>query len=651
MALLTLHNAELAFGGGALLNKSNLVIEPNERVCLVGRNGAGKSTLLKVLDGRIQLDDGSLLINNDVKIARLEQDPPTASTMSAYDFVASGMENAGVVLSQYHEQLHIIAEDCSEKAMNKLQRLQEQIDQLNAWQLDSKINQILDRLAIDPEITLDQLSGGWLRKVALAKALVNDPDLLLLDEPTNHLDVGTIEWLEQFLMSFQGSIVFISHDREFIRRLATRIVDIDRGKLSSWPGGYEDYLIAKEEALRVEDEQNAEFDRKLAIEETWIRQGIKARRTRNEGRVRALKSLRQERSERTNVQGKAKIIVDEAARSGKIIFETEGLTYSYDDLRIVRDFSTTIMRGDKIALVGRNGCGKSTLLKLLLGNLEPDQGTVKCGTKLEVAYFDQYRDALDPEKTVVDNLAEGKQEVEINGNKRHVLGYLQDFLFHPDRARTPVKALSGGEKNRLLLAKIFLKPSNFLILDEPTNDLDVETLELLEELLANYQGTLLLVSHDRSFVDNTVTHTWFFDGNGNIQQFVGGYSDAVRHKAQSEASVANDKGSNVKDHSFKDNNVKEKKPTTAVEKTVSKAPAKKKKLSYKIQLELDGLPALLEQLEEQVGTLQETINTPEFFTKDKKEADQFLALLAETEEKLDTAFARWEELDELQNGE
>ena len=505
MALLTLHNAELAFGGGALLNKSNMVIEPNERVCLVGRNGAGKSTLLKVLDGRIQLDDGSLLINNDVKIARLEQDPPTANTMSAYDFVASGMETAGKVLTQYHEQLHIIAEDCSEKALNKLQKLQEQVDQLDAWQLDSKINQILDRLAIDPEITLDQLSGGWLRKVALAKALVNDPDLLLLDEPTNHLDVGTIEWLEQFLMSFQGSIVFISHDREFIRRLATRIVDIDRGKLSSWPGGYEDYLIAKEEALRIEDEQNAEFDRKLAIEETWIRQGIKARRTRNEGRVRALKSLRQERSERTNVQGKAKIIVDEAARSGKIIFETEGLTYSYEDLRIVRDFSTTIMRGDKIALVGRNGCGKSTVLKLLLGDITPDEGTVKCGTKLEVAYFDQYRDALDPEKTVVDNLAEGKQEVEINGNKRHVLGYLQDFLFHPDRARTPVKALSGGEKNRLLLAKIFLKPSNFLILDEPTNDLDVETLELLEELLANYQGTLLLVSHDRSFVEETVT--------------------------------------------------------------------------------------------------------------------------------------------------
>lgn len=636
MALLTLHNAELAFGDHPLLNKSNLVIEPNERVCLVGRNGAGKSTLLKVLDGRIQLEDGTLLINTDVKVARLEQDPPTASTLSAYDFVASGMENAGEILKAYHHQLHVIAEDCSEKQLNKLQRLQEQIDQLDAWQLDSKINQILDRLAIDPESTLDQLSGGWLRKVALAKALVNDPDLLLLDEPTNHLDVGTIEWLEEFLLSFQGAIIFISHDREFIRRLSTRIIDIDRGNLSSWPGGYDEYLIAKEEALRVEEEQNSEFDRKLAIEEKWIRQGIKARRTRNEGRVRVLKSLRNERADRQNVLGKAKINIDAGTRSGKIIFEAEHVAYSYDELCIVRDFSCAIMRGDKIALVGRNGCGKSTLLKLLLNQLQPDAGEIKCGTKLEVAYFDQYRGELDPEKSVMDNLAEGKQEVEVNGIKRHVLGYLQDFLFHPERARTPVKALSGGEKNRLLLAKIFLKPSNLLILDEPTNDLDVETLELLEELLANYKGTLLLVSHDRSFVDNTVTNTWFFDGNGNVQQFVGGYSDAMRHKTQSEV-PAQPVVSDVKAPAKKD-----------------KAPVKtvaKKKLSYKLQLELDGLPRLLEELEENVESFQATINTPEFFTKDKTEADTFLAQLAQAEALLEKTFMRWEELEELHNGE
>lgn len=631
MALLTLHNAELAFGDNPLLNKTDLVIEENERVCLVGRNGAGKSTLLKVLDNRIQLDDGSLLINNDVKVARLEQDPPSASTMSAYDFVASGMDEIGEILKAYHHQLNVISTDCSEKELNKLAKLQEKLDQLDGWQLDSKINQILDRLAIDPEVGLDQLSGGWLRKVALAKALVNDPDLLLLDEPTNHLDVGTIEWLEQFLKSFKGSIVFISHDREFIRRLSTRIIDIDRGNLNSWPGGYDEYLIAKEESLRVEEEQNAEFDRKLAIEEKWIRQGIKARRTRNEGRVRALKAMRNERSDRQNVQGKAKINIDSASSSGKIIFEAENVAYRFDDLVIVKDFSTTIMRGDKIAFVGRNGCGKSTLLKLFLDQLQPDSGTMKCGTKLEVAYFDQYRDLLDPEKSVMDNLAEGKQEVEVNGLKRHVLGYLQDFLFHPQRARTPVKALSGGEKNRLLLAKIFLKPSNLLILDEPTNDLDVETLELLEELLANYKGTLLLVSHDRSFVDNTVTHTWFFDGNGLVSQFVGGYSDALRHKLQSEQPAV----TAVK---------------TKTDKTVKKEPVKTaKKLSYKMQLELDGLPRLLEELETKIETIQTLINAPEFFTKEQKETDKTLAELSQTEQQLEEAFARWEHLEEIQN--
>ena len=632
MALLTLHNAELAFGDTPLLDKTDLVIEENERVCLVGRNGAGKSTLLKVLDKQIQLDDGSLLINNDIKVARLEQDPPSASTMSAYDFVASGMDEIGEILKEYHHQLNVISTDCSEKELNKLAKWQEKLDQLDGWQLDSKINQILDRLAIDPEIGLDQLSGGWLRKVALAKALVNDPELLLLDEPTNHLDVGTIEWLEQFLKSFKGSIVFISHDREFIRSLSTRIIDIDRGNLSSWPGGYDDYLLAKEEALRVEDEQNAEFDRKLAIEEKWIRQGIKARRTRNEGRVRALKDMRNERSARQNVQGKAKINIDSASSSGKIIFEAEHVDYSYDDLVIVKDFSTTIMRGDKIAFIGRNGCGKSTLLKLFLDQLQPDSGNMKCGTKLEVAYFDQYRDILDPEKSVMDNLAEGKQEVEVNGQKRHVLGYLQDFLFHPQRARTPVKALSGGEKNRLLLAKIFLKPSNLLILDEPTNDLDVETLELLEELLANYKGTLLLVSHDRSFVDNTVTHTWFFDGNGAVSQFVGGYSDAWRHKQQSEQSVA----------------VAPAKVKT--EKTIKKEPIKTtKKLSYKMQLELDGLPRLLEELETKIETVQALINAPDFFTKEQQETDKTLAELTQTEQQLEEAFARWEHLEEIQN--
>lgn len=635
MSLLTLHNAEIAFGERALLDKINLVIEPNERVCLVGRNGAGKSTLLKVLESKIQLDDGNLLINRDIKIARLEQDPPCASEMNAYDFVASGMEYAGEALKEYHHQLHVIAENCSETELNKLQTLQEKIDQLDAWQLDSKINQILDRLSISPETALNELSGGWLRKVALAKALVNDPDLLLLDEPTNHLDIIAIEWLEQFLLNIKGAIVFISHDREFIRRLSTRIIDIDRGNLSSWPGGYDDYLVAKEEALRVEDDQNAEFDRKLAIEEKWIRQGIKARRTRNEGRVRALKALRVERSARQNVMGSAKINVDEGMKSGKIIFDVENISYSYEDSLIIKNFSCNIMRGDKIAFVGRNGCGKSSLLKLLLGELCVDQGSLKCGTKLDVAYFDQYRDTLDPEKSVMDNLAEGKQEVEINGQPRHVLGYLQDFLFHPERARTPVKALSGGEKNRLLLAKIFLKPSNLLILDEPTNDLDVETLELLEELLANYKGTLLLVSHDRSFVDNTVSHTWFFDGKGNIEQFVGGLSDASRHKTRSEALLKPQVDARI-------NEIKKKNNKAVV--------TPERKLTYKEQLELDKLPELLETLENRVNTLQASINTADFFTKNKHDADDFLAKLAKAERELEDAFNRWGALEQIKDG-
>ncbi|MFO6422144.1 ABC transporter ATP-binding protein [Motilimonas sp. KMU-193] len=638
MALITLQNADLAFGDNPLLDRADLVIEPRERVCLVGRNGAGKSTLLKVLCGEIQLDDGRIVKNNDVKIARLEQDPPQVEGVTAYEYVASGMEEVGKAVTEYHILSHELGDAPTDQQLKRLEQLQEQLDLHNGWQLDTKINQTLALLEIDPDIALDQLSGGWQRKVALAKAMVSEPDLLFLDEPTNHLDVATIEWLEQFLLNFAGSIVFISHDRAFIRRLATRIVDIDRGNLTSWPGDYELYLERKEEALRVEEEQNAEFDRRLAQEEVWIRQGIKARRTRNEGRVRALKAMRQERSQRINVMGKAKINVDEAVRSGKIVFEAEHLRYEFDQQPIVNDFSFTIQRGDKIALIGPNGCGKSTLLKIMLGELAVQGGKLKCGTKLEVAYFDQYRDKLDPEKSVMDNLAEGKQEVEVNGKMRHVLGYLQDFLFHPKRARTPVKALSGGEKNRLLLAKIFLKPSNLLILDEPTNDLDVETLELLEELLANYKGTLLLVSHDRYFVDNTATHSWVFKGEGEVETFVGGYSDAraildqrVEQQKQLQPEVA--------------------KPTETVQVDKKPTPVKKNKLSYKLKLELEQLPSLLEDIESEMEALQAQVNDPEFFSRPSDETSTKLNKLAELEQQLETALERWEELEALQTGE
>lgn len=637
MALLTINNGQLAFGDHPLLDKSDFALQENERVCLVGRNGAGKSTLMKVIAGDIIMDDGKLQINQDVVVSRLEQDPPRNESGTVFDYVSEGLAEAGKYLKEYHRLLDLLETDPSESNINKLSRAQEKIDHLNAWHFDMRIQSVLESLKLDGHMLLTDLSGGWQRKAALARALVSDPDVLLLDEPTNHLDVTTIEWLETFLKDFKGSIIFISHDRAFIQSMATRIVDLDRGNLSSYPGNYEEYLLAKEEALRVEADQNAQFDKVLAQEESWIREGIKARRTRNEGRVRALKQLRRERSERREVMGKANIQVDESNRSGKIVFEAENLHYSIDGKNIVKNFSFNVMRGDRIALIGANGCGKSTLLKLMLDQLQPDSGKLHCGTKLEVAYFDQYREALDPEKTVIDNLADGKQEVTVGGRERHALSYLQDFLFSPKRARQPVKALSGGEKNRLLLARLFLRPNNLLILDEPTNDLDIETLELLEELLANYQGTLLLVSHDRQFVDNTVMTSWIFEGEGQIEEFVGGYHDAQRQRANVQA--ARDAMAPT---------VKEKaEPVAATTQKVEQV-AKPKKLSYKLQRELEQLPETLEKLENEITELQEKVNDASFFQQDPKKTDEVLGRLAEAEQELEVAFERWEELEALQ---
>ncbi|EPU2896468.1 ABC transporter ATP-binding protein [Vibrio vulnificus] len=636
MALLTIHNGQLAFGDNPLLDKADFVLQEHERVCLVGRNGAGKSTLMKVLAGEVILDDGKLQITQDVVVSRLEQDPPRNEPGTVYDYVASGLAEIGEQLKIYHDLLDLVAQDPTEKNINRLARVQEQLDHANAWRFEDRVKHVLAALKLDAETKLTDLSGGWQRKAALAKALVCDPDVLLLDEPTNHLDVTTIEWLETFLKDFRGSIIFISHDRAFIKAMATRIVDLDRGKLASFPGDYDNYLVEKEEMLRVEEMQNAEFDKKLAQEEVWIRQGIKARRTRNEGRVRALKKLREERQNRVDVQGKAKIQIDDAARSGKIVFEAEKLQFSFDGKKIVDDFSFNIMRGDRIALIGPNGCGKSTVLKLLLDQLKPESGRLHCGTKLEVAYFDQYREILDPEKTVIDNLADGKQEVTVGGRERHALSYLQDFLFSPKRVRTPVKALSGGEKNRLLLARIFLKPNNLLILDEPTNDLDIETLELLEELLANYQGTLLLVSHDRQFVDNTVTTSWIFEGEGKIEEFVGGYHDAQQQRKQ--AIEARE----VMEKSAPKSKVVEETPKTAPAKNTSK------KLSYKLQRELEALPAKLEQLEVDIEALQEQVNSAEFFAQPVETTQPVLEQLAALEQELEIAFERWEELEAMQ---
>ncbi|USD61896.1 ABC transporter ATP-binding protein [Vibrio sp. SCSIO 43140] len=637
MALLTIHNGQLAFGDHPLLDKTDFALQENERVCLVGRNGAGKSTLMKVLAGDIIMDDGKLQITQDVVVSRLEQDPPRDQAGTVADYVAEGLAEVGEQLKQYHTLLELVAQDPSESHINRLAKVQESLEVSGAWRFEDRIKNILGALKLDGNTLLTDLSGGWQRKAALARALVCDPDVLLLDEPTNHLDVTTIEWLETFLKDFRGSIIFISHDRAFIRSMATRIVDLDRGQLVSFPGDYEKYLVEKEEVLRVEEMQNAEFDKKLAQEEVWIRQGIKARRTRNEGRVRALKKLREERKGRREVQGKVNLKLDDTSRSGKIVFEATDLSYQIEGKTIINNFSFNIQRGDRIALIGPNGCGKSTLIKLLLDQLTPSSGKLKCGTKLEVAYFDQYREALDPEKSVIDNLADGKQEVMVGGRERHALSYLQDFLFAPKRARTPVKALSGGEKNRLLLARIFLKPNNLLVLDEPTNDLDIETLELLEELLGNYQGTLLLVSHDRQFVDNTVTASWIFEGNGVIEEFVGGYHDAQQQRQQ------------VLDARKAYEPVKEnKKQPVEQDKKATTVNSKPKKLSYKLQRELEALPALLEQLEQEIEQLQETVNDPAFFAKPVDETQPILDSLSAKEQELNVAFERWEELEAMQ---
>ena len=636
MALLTINSGLLAYGDHPLLDKADFSLQENERVCLVGRNGAGKSTLMKVLAGEVTLDDGKLTITQDVTVSRLEQDPPRNQESTVFDFVAGGLSEAGEQLKIYQDLLDLVANEPTDQNINKLSRVQEQLEHSGAWRFEDRIKNVLGALQLDGHVNLTDLSGGWQRKAALARALVCDPDVLLLDEPTNHLDVTTIEWLETFLKDFRGSIIFISHDRAFIKSMATRIVDLDRGQLASFPGDYDNYLVEKEEMLRVEEMQNAEFDKKLAQEEVWIRQGIKARRTRNEGRVRALKKLREERKDRRDVQGKAQIQIDDASRSGKIVFEAENLCFGIDGKSIVNNFSFNIMRGDRIALIGPNGCGKSTLLKLLLGNLKPDSGRLHCGTKLEVAYFDQYREVLDPEKSVIDNLADGKQEVMVGGRQRHALSYLQDFLFAPKRARTPVKALSGGKKNRLLLARILLKSNNLLILDEPTNDLDIETLELLEDLLANYQGTLLLVSHDRQFVDNTVMTSWIFEGEGKIEEFVGGYHDAQQQREQSRK-VRSSAQISVPTKTDRD--------PSAKTKPVSSKP---KKLSYKLQRELEELPAKLEQLEADIELTQEKVNSPEFFSKPIDETQPILDSLAALEQELEIAFERWEALEAMQ---
>ena len=636
MELLRFQQASLAFGTHPVLDHVDFSLFSGERVCLVGRNGAGKSTFLKLLTGQQNLDDGQIVMTNGVILSRLEQDPPAKMDVKIADFIREGAGDLAEKLQQFYT-LSENLEGAGDAEYRLFERLQSELDARDGWGLESRVQMLCEQFAMDGENSLATLSGGWLRKAALARALIAKPDILLLDEPTNHLDVAAINWLEQFLLSFNGAIIFISHDRAFIRALATRIIDLDRGQLTSHPGNYQEYLDRKQKILEDEQQHNALFDKKLADEEVWIRQGIKARRTRNEGRVRALKALRQERAARVEVLGKVDFNIEQAARSGKLVFEAKNLSHAFGGVPILQNLDLLVMRGDRIALVGPNGVGKSTLIKLLLGDYQQDSGEIKRGTNIEVAYFDQHRMALDLNATVQDNVADGKQEITQNGNTRHVLSYLQDFLFPPMRARTPVRALSGGEKNRLLLAKLFAKPSNLLILDEPTNDLDVETLELLEDILQQYQGTVLLVSHDREFVNNTVTSSLLFAGNAKIVEITGGYDEVVAWQQRQNTSASAKSSSKTEPVGAAATKVAESAPEASVNST--------KKLSYKEKRELELLPALIEELDSTLNALQEEVNSADFFKSSADYTQQRLNLLQETESKLAQAYQRWEELE------
>ena len=630
MAIIRLRNINVSFGGPAILEQVNLAIEAGERVSLLGRNGTGKSSLLKVISGLIKPDHGEIDINKSVKIASLEQEVPYNLEGSIFDVVAMGLGAKAELLKAYHHATHRVAEDYSEQAFAEMERIQHEIEVADAWGLNQQVEEVLSKMGLDGDTDFTQLSGGMRRRVLLARALVIKPDLLLLDEPTNHLDLEAIQWLEEQLLSYKGALLFITHDRAFMRKLATRIVELDRGKLTSYPCDYTTYLRRREEFLKAEEEANALFDKKLAQEEVWIRQGIKARRTRNEGRVRALEKMRNERAERRNKVGKVDMKLVRGEQSGKLVVEAEDVSFDYDGRTIIKNFNTTILRGDKVGIIGPNGAGKTTLLKILLGELQPTSGKITLGTKQSIAYFDQMRDQLDEESSVLDNLSEGREYIEINGSRKHVIGYLQDFLFAPERARSPVKALSGGERNRLLLARLFSKPANMLVLDEPTNDLDVETLELLEELVLNYTGTILLVSHDREFVNNVVSNTLVFENNGNVNEYVGGYDDWLR---QRQHMMDLEKASSVSN--------KTDKPA----KQEGKEKGQKKKLSYKDQRDLEALPQKIEQLESELERLHVDMADPAFFQQDKEVIVKTQELLKQTEQELEGCYQRWEELE------
>jgi ATP-binding cassette subfamily F protein uup len=645
MPLIQLQALDYSVGGPLLLENVDLTIEPNERVCVVGRNGEGKSTLLRLLGGEIVPDDGEVRVQGGVRVARLAQEVPQDTAGDVFDVVAAGLGDLGALLAQYHHLIH-------HGDMEALGAVQTKIEAQHGWDLDRRVQQVLTRLDLAEDADFAALSGGMKRRVLLAQALVSAPDVLLLDEPTNHLDIEAIAWLEEFLRSVNSSIVFVTHDRSFLRALATRIVEIDRGQVSSWPGDYENYLRRREERLHAEAQANALFDKKLAQEEVWIRQGIKARRTRNEGRVRELQALRRERAQRRELGGNARMALVTAQASGKKVIEAKDVDFAFGDQVVLRDFSTTILRGDRIGIIGPNGSGKSTLLKLLLGELVPTRGQIERGTSLQVAYFDQHRAALRDDLNALDNLAEGREYIELNGSRKHVLGYLQDFLFSPERARAPITRLSGGERNRLLLAKLFAQPSNLLVMDEPTNDLDIETLELLEELLATYRGTLLLVSHDREFIDNVVTSTLVLEGGGRVGDYVGGYGDWLRQRPviDSERKHAGQSGDRAADAQTTPSppnpppfdGAQDRLEGEGLSRT---AVSSKRKLGFKETRELEQLPARIEALEADIAARTQAMHDPAFYKQDAAAIAAAGAAMTLLQAELDAAYARWQALD------
>jgi ATP-binding cassette subfamily F protein uup len=641
MPLVAADHVSIAFGHLPLVDDASLVVEPGERVAVIGRNGTGKSTLLRIVNGELAPDSGSIWKQAGIRTARLDQDAPLSDARPVFDVVAEGLGDLSELVAAYHHAAAIVADRSTPERLDRLGRLQHELEERDGWRLEQRVEQVLSHLDLPADAVVDTLSGGWRRRVLLARALVSAPDLLLLDEPTNHLDIDAIAWLETYLAEYPGAVLFVTHDRAFLQRLASRILELDRGRVTSWPGDYATYLRRKEEWLANETTQQDKFDKRLAEEETWLRQGVKARRTRNEGRVRALLAMRAERAARRARMGTVRLRVEHADSTGKMVFEAEGVSKSFDGKAVVRDFSARIMRGDRVGVIGPNGAGKTTLLRLLLGELAPDRGEIRHGANLQVAYYDQQREQLDPERTVFETIGDGNEVVTVAGQVRHVNGYLRDFLFPPERARSPVKALSGGERNRLLLARLFTRAANVLVLDEPTNDLDLETLELLEAQLVDWPGTLLLVSHDRVFLDNVVTSTLVLEGDGRVGDYVGGYEDWVRFRRTAASAEAATAGTAPQRDAA----------TAVTHHAAGTAPSTaRKRLSYMDQREFDQLPARIEALESEQEALQRAVAAPEFYLETPGEIQRILARLEQLQLELINAYARWDELDSRASG-